>query len=237
MNDTYSLVKILRDDPDLSKRLAKVKEAVAKDKSTLLQNAQEFNKQYEEEIDEGTKKRQKLIAEGKSQGLQEHEISWGSQFLPTRQTPILNFLYFLLRDRSNNVDKQIEQLRKIQEERFKNINIEEMDAESVYMLLKATGDTHLIEEAQDELNKKYGSLQDDFEADDSDNLEEAPEMDSLYFEAIGHDVFKKLKKLKALSRSPNRNEAFAAYTKCIELCESLGINFDKVPCNITSKIS
>ena len=42
-------------------------------------------------------------------------------------------------------------------------------------------------------------------------------------------TFSKLKKLKALSKSPNMNEAFSAYRKCLKLCKEHDVDFDKIP--------
>ena len=45
-------------------------------------------------------------------------------------------------------------------------------------------------------------------------------------------MFDKIKKLKALAQSNNKNEAFLAYSKAIELCKEYGLNYDKIPCYV-----
>ena len=49
---------------------------------------------------------------------------------------------------------------------------------------------------------------------------------------IMKDLLEKIKKLKALSQSPNEKEAFLAYRKCLELCKKYDLEFDKIPCNV-----
>jgi hypothetical protein len=77
-----------------------------------------------------------------------------------------------------------------------------------------------------EQNNKFGSWQHDESAEKT--AESAPEMDEFIYGNLTFDQFNKIKKLKALSRSANKAEAFAAYTKCIEMCKKYNIEFDKV---------
>jgi hypothetical protein len=42
-------------------------------------------------------------------------------------------------------------------------------------------------------------------------------------------TFQKLKKLKALAKSDNEEEAFLAFRKCMELCKKFNLEFDKLP--------
>lgn len=60
-------------------------------------------------------------------------------------------------------------------------------------------------------------------------MENTPELFTYLYGNITLDVFSKLKKLKALSRSSNENEAFRAYRKCLALCEEHKVDFDKIP--------
>jgi len=62
-----------------------------------------------------------------------------------------------------------------------------------------------------------------------DVMENTPELFEYLYGNITMGVFAKLKKLKALSKSGNKNEAFSAYSKCIELCEEHKVDFDKIP--------
>jgi hypothetical protein len=59
--------------------------------------------------------------------------------------------------------------------------------------------------------------------------ENVPGMETFIYGNMTHDEFKKVKKLKALSRSDNENEAFLAYSTCIKLCKKYGLEFDKIP--------
>jgi signal transduction histidine kinase len=54
MEANYSLMAILREDPDFAGALSKKKEAVKKDKQNLISNAKSHTQKYEKEIQEGT---------------------------------------------------------------------------------------------------------------------------------------------------------------------------------------
>jgi hypothetical protein len=184
-----SLMKIL-DDPSLlfdGERLKKIAGEVKKDKNTILKSAEEYNNKHKQEIEEGTLKRKLMIEDGVGRGLKEEDVCRGS-FVPTKYTPILNWLYFLMKE--ENVDVG-------------------------------------WEESRQKYNKQYGHLVDDYE-----EQTEVPEMDELIYGSCSHDMFKKIKKLKALSRSSNKNESFIAYKMCLELCKKYGLEMDKIPCNV-----
>jgi hypothetical protein len=108
-----SLSKILN-DPSLmfdSERLAKKTEEVKKDKKALTNAADHYNQRFQQEIEEGTKKRQMLITDGARRGLSEdHVIGHHGSFIPSVRTPILNFLYFMMRE--ENVDLELEETRR-----------------------------------------------------------------------------------------------------------------------------
>ena len=112
MNNEMSLAKMLN-DPGLlfdNERLQKKINDVKKDKGNLTEAANNYNNRYKEEIEEGTKKRQLLISEGETRGLNEEEsLQQYGRFVPCRRTPILNFLYFMLRE--ENVDLEFEETR------------------------------------------------------------------------------------------------------------------------------
>lgn len=182
-------MKILQ-DPSLlfdEERMKKKIENVKKDKGSILKAAEEYNNRYQEEVEEGTKKRQLMIEDGAKRGLKEKDVCKGS-FVPTKYTPILNWLYFMMREENIDVG---------------------------------------WEESRQKYNQQYGHLEDDYEEQSS-----VPEMDEFVYGNMSHDMFKKIKKLKALSRSDNENEAFIAYRMCIELCERYGLDIDRIPCNI-----
>ena len=93
-----------------------------------------------------------------------------------------------------------------------------------FMVEEKIPEKELLREDQEE---KYRHL-----LHDNQNVEgmaKVPEAFVFLSGKVTHDQFKKLKKLKALSRSPNENEAFAAYRKCIQLCEAFEVDFDKIP--------
>jgi len=238
---TYSLVSILRNDPDLGQRFIKKVKEVEEDKKNLLSNAEKYNKQFEDEIAEGTKKKQLLIAEGAAKGLTEDQINWGGTFLPTVRTPLLNFLYFILREESTDADERIEQLRKDYYTKHGELETEgyetkDLDANALYLLLRESNLSNAdISKVKDTYNQKYGHLQDEYDPDNTE-LKSPAEMDTMMFEQMGHELFKKLKKLKALSYSSNENEAALAHTKFVKLCREYKIDPDKVPCSVKDEL-
>lgn len=195
MESKYSLVSILRNDPDFAEALSRKKAAVKKDKQSLVNAAETYVKKYEQEVIDGTRRKAKLLSEGESNGLTEEEVMKDfGKFLPTVQTPILNLLYFLLRE-SEEIDRDLYKLR-------------------------------------DDYNVKYGGLEDRESEVLSENLDEPPPMFEYLYANMTLETFNKLKKLKALSKSPNEEEAFLAYRKCLALCKKYNLDFDKIPCNV-----
>lgn len=188
-----SLMAIMRDDPEFGRRITKKVAEIKQDKQNLVNAADNYSTKYRQEILEGTQLRGRLLAEGKSKGLSEEEVmSRFGRFVPTVYTPILNLLYFLLRESE-------------EEDRGKYGQ-------------------------RDKLNEQFGHLrEDDFK---SEVLKEPPEMVEYLYGHVTLDMFDKIKKLKALSRSANKHEAFLAYTKGLELCKEHGLDFDKIPCPI-----
>jgi hypothetical protein len=174
------------------------------DKENIVDAANSFSKKYKTEIALGTKKMQKLLEEGKNKGLTDEQVISQAGFMPTVRTPILNMLYFLAR--------------------------EHPDADKIDYNRMFTDVGRDTQEAINENNKKYGGeYYDDKESYGSEN---SPTMDSFIYGNMTNDMFNKIKKLKALSRSPQKAEAFAAYSKCMELCKEYGLEFDKIPCNV-----
>lgn len=205
-----SLLAIMRNDPDYAERLRKRIVEVRKDKEGLLSAADIVAQQHAKEIEEGTRKKQLLLTEGEKRGLGEEDVmrAYG-RFLPTKHTPILNLLYFILRE---DAAPAFEELRREFFEKFGH----EYDGLS-----------------RNELEEKYGR-EEHLEPVD-DNVEEPPTMDEFIYGNLTHDMFKKIKKLKALSRSPNEKEAYLAYRACLKLCDKYGLEFDKIPCNIEKR--
>ena len=204
MNSNFSIDK-LRDDPDFAALFAKKAVDIRKNKADLLEAAKSYQKKYKKEIDEGAIKRQLMLTEGKAKGLKEEEIFRHNQlFIPTAQTPILNYLYFMLRE-SDDHFAAIKVLRAA----------EDLDKE--LGLLK------------EEFDKKYGNeVHKDF---GDKNEKEVPNLVSFIYGKIGDDTFSTIKKLKTLSMSENELEAFTAFRKGRELCAKYHIEWDKVPIN------
>ena len=83
------------------------------------------------------------------------------------------------------------------------------------------------EEIRYEQEEKYRHLL--HEDQNVQNMEKVPEAFVFLSGKVTYEQFQKLKKLKALSRSSNKHEAFSAYSKCLELCEAFEVEFDKIP--------
>lgn len=219
MEQNYSLMAILRQDPDFAGALAKKTEAVKQDKKNLLTAATTYTQKYEKEIQEGTKKRQKLISDGRDSGLNEDEaLSQYGQFLPSVYTPILNWLFFTFRE-----EKEAPQTSKMQLEELTQYYINKFGYDGFIKRLEA-GSEYTKENYSDELV--------DILSEDS---EQPVEMDTFIYGEMTNATFQKIKKLKALSQSPNEKEAFLAYRKCLELCKKYNLEFDKVPCATRKK--
>lgn len=208
--NNLSLLAIMKDRPDLTERLEKGIEEVKKSKQGLLAAAETVGAQHVEEIEEGTRRKQLLLAEGERRGLDEEEAmkAYG-RFLPTKRTPILNLLYFILKEEA---PPAWQELRK---EFFEKFGYE-------YDNL-----------TPEQLENKYGEEEHTESVDD--NVKEPPTMEEFIYGNLTHDMFKKIKKLKAMSRGGTEKEAFMAYRMCLKLCKKYGLDFDKVPCNIENK--
>jgi len=220
MEQNYSLMAILRQDPDFAGALTKKTEAVKKDKKSLITAATTYTQKYEKEINEGTKLRQRLITDGREKGMNEDEalhnyaITSG-KFLPSIYTPILNWLFFTFRE-----EAEAPQTAKMELEELTQYYINKFGYEGFIKRLEAGSEyTHEVysEELEDLL---------------SDDTEQPVEMDSFIYGEMTSGTFQKIKKLKALAQSPNEREAYLAYRKCLELCKKHKLEFDKVPCNL-----
>lgn len=110
MKSELSLISILNRDADLTKKLERLTQEVKEDKLNLIEAAEEYNREYEAEVIEGTKKKQKLLTDGYSRGMSKDDAekyAYQGGFLPSIQIPILNFLYFLLRE-TEEIDREME---------------------------------------------------------------------------------------------------------------------------------
>ncbi len=203
MND-LSMLAIIRDNPNYAKQLEKRVKEVKQDKANLLTAAAKIAQEHAAEIEEGTRKRQLLITEGKKRGLSETEVltSYG-RFLPTKWTPILNLLYFILREEA---PPAFEELRKEFFEKFGH----EYDGLN-----------------KEQLEEKYG--QEEHTEPVDENVEDTPTMETFIYGNMTHKTYQTIKKLKRLSPdSSNEHEAFLAYRCCMKLCEKFSLDFDKV---------
>jgi hypothetical protein len=208
MSTEMILARLMREDALFAERLRRNMKLIEQDKKNLLNRADEYGQLHQQEIEEGTKKMQLLLTEGKARGLTEEEVVGSvGRFLPTRRTPILNMLYFMLREDT----PQWLDIKKEFEARFGGIH-EDYD----------------MDESQ--LNKKYGHLE--YEEKMSDNVKEPQDMDTFIYGNMTHATFQRIKKLKAMSRGKNENESFIAYRMCLELCRKHSLEFEKVPCDI-----
>ena len=200
-----------RYDGDFSERIRKTTKEIEADKKNILTRAKDYEGRYKEEIDEGTRKRQLLLTQAGDPADPKEQArilaSYG-KFLPTKYTPILNMLYFMLREEEGPDWMAIKK-----------------EYDQTYGGIHEDDDL-----SREDLEKKYGDLM--HEDEKYEDVKEPESMDSFIYGNCTHDTFKKIKKLKALSKSRNENEAFLAYRMCIQLCERYGLEFDKIPCNI-----
>jgi hypothetical protein len=166
-----SLISIIREDPEFGKRISKKVIEIKQDKKNLLNIADEYGSKYKQEILEGTERRAKLLTEGKSRGLTEEEVmqEYG-RFLPSIKTPILNLLYYLLKESEDDCfygknhyrekDKLNERFGHLREEELK----QEIMGDAPQMMEFLYGNLTL---EQFEILKKLKAMT------QSDNIEEA----------------------------------------------------------------
>jgi hypothetical protein len=233
-----SLISIMRDDPDFGKRLAKKVETIKEDKRHLVETAAEYSQRYQDEIVEGTKLRAKLLTEGASKGLSEEQIlsSYG-RFVPTVYTPILNMLYFLLRESDTEYAGRYQKRDEINELLLKNRQLEHDVGEKnltseEFRTLIDEKIKEIYEETFSTEQRKKMNAEIAKETREPASLKPTPEMVEFLYGNITLDMFNKIKKLKALSKSPNEQEAFQAYRKAVDLCKQYNLDFDRIPCYV-----
>lgn len=210
-----SLMAIMRDDPDMARRLEQGRKEVEQTKNKLSENASQYAQIYAEEIAEGTEKRKLLLTNGARQGKDEAAVlqEYG-KFIPSDKTPIMNFLFFLMRD-GNHADW-------LGIHKKMNVKFGHAEKETVKQVAQAV--------TEDELDQIFGLMVHDDEK--YANVQEPQEMDRYIYGNMTHEMFVKIKKLKALSTSDNENEAFMAYRLALKLCKKYGLELDKIPCDI-----
>ena len=217
-----TLAKLFTDEVAF-KHLKDVQAAVKIDQVNLKEAASAYQSKYKVRIKEGTKKKQLLIEEGKSDGLNEGEsLQRYGEFLPSVQTPILNYLHFLTEEYYTEQDKKDDILREeLDKEHGADYHYDfDMDQLSEEGETKNRELNHLNEAAQ--------ALQ---EAFPSKKYKTVPNVESFIYTNMDVGTFGRIKKLKALSLSENEEEAHSAWTKCMELCAKYNISMDDIPCS------
>jgi hypothetical protein len=231
----------MRDDPDFGRRISKKVQEVKQDKQNILHAADEYGKRYEEEIIEGTKQRQLLLENGARRGLSEAQVmSEYGRFVPTVYTPILNFLYFMLRETEKEDSAKYRRRDAINEALIRAGQLSHDDVEAdlssaelealIDEKLKELKEEQLIDERRQKLNKKFME-----EEGDDAQLKDTPDMVEFLYGNLSLDDFNRVKKLKALAQSPNDEEAFLAFKKCRELCKQFNLDYDRIPCYVQKR--
>jgi hypothetical protein len=196
----FSIEK-MKEDPDFTQLFKQKATEIKATKANLVEAAKSYQDKYSDEIDRGTRKRQLMLQEGAAKGLNEEQVFQNnSLFIPTKQTPILNYLFFLLRE----------------------TKVEDIDIRVLRNSVDGDKDFRLLKE---EYEKKYGAeLHEEHE-------NPLPNMMKFAYGTIDDQTMNTLKKLKTLSESENREEGFAAYRKCLDLCKKYNIEFSQIPVN------
>jgi hypothetical protein len=211
MENTLSLMAIFRDDPSMADRLSKATKEVEEYSTALNTAASSVQSQYSREIEEGTRQKQLLLENGKRSGKTEEQVlSEYGKYIPTVHTPILNLLFFLLRDGEKK------DWLKVHKEINESVGSVNKDIEAV-----------ASSEELDRICERLVHEDEKFE-----NVNEPQEMDRFIYGNMSHEMFVRIKKLKALSTSDNQNEAFTAFQLCNKLCKKYGLEFHKIPCNV-----
>lgn len=246
--NNLSLLNIIHDDPEFGKRIAKKVHEIKKDKANIMELADTYGGLHRNEIMEGTLKRAKLLSEGKERGLTEQEILSCAGFYPTIQTPILNLLYFLLRESENDPyygNRNYQTRDRINEILVRENQLdhedgsEDIDSSQIDSILDELQKTMYSETKSEEkrtkINTEFNKEKETRPVEEKTELKEAPDMvEYLYGEAT-LEQFSLIKKLKALTTSPNINEAAQAFIKGRELCNKCGLDWEKIPCYIDKR--
>lgn len=248
-----SLVSIMQSDPEFGRRISKKVEEIKQDKKNLLEIANTYENKYKKEILEGTELRNRLLTEGTGQGLSEEQVmvNYG-RFVPCLRTPILNLLYFMLREsegdnyygthhyeRRDRMDESlIKNGRASIEETYNSPNFSEMSEAEAEKIL----DEFIDDRFAPPSSSKRKSINAAFEAEkqtrpeeENVTLKEPENMVEYLYGDLTLEQFDVLKKLKSLTQSPNVPEATLAFRKGKELCEKFGLEWEKIPCHYKKK--
>jgi len=244
----------MNSDPEFGKRISKKVEEIKADKKNLSDIAQTYESKYKQEILEGTEFRNRLITEGTKQGLSEEQILGSlGRFVPCVRTPILNLLYFMLRESENDTyfgrghyerrDQMNESLIKTGkasiDESYKNVNFSDMSESEAEHIL----DEFLDESFASPSSPQRNALNASFESErlsrpkeEEVKLKEPENMVEYLYGDLTLAQFDVLKKLKALaSCNVNPHESFLAWKKGNDLCKKYGLEWDKIPSSIKHK--
>ena len=240
--NNLSLISIMRDDPEFGIRISKKVQEIKVDKEHLTSASKRYEEKYKQEILEGTELRNRLITEGTQKGLSEAEIigSYG-KFVPCLRTPLLNMLFFILRESDDDPvygktlyskrDKINEHLIETKQiDHNKNNNLTESQAEEI--LNKFIDDSFIP--VSSNVRKQVNSVFEN-EEPSTDSMKEPEKMEEFLYSNLTLDQFEILKKLKNLSQSNNINEATLAFRKGKELCEKYELNWEKIPCRVEKR--
>ena len=242
LDKELSLITIMKGDPSFSERIKKVSKKIQKDRRSVLNMANQYSKKYEREIAEGTEQEKLLLTEGANNGLSRNEtMTRYGRFLPTVRTPILNWLYFFMEEEKGIMNESYLS-EQAMDSRMTSINLmlAELNEPQIEWEDFRNFSSELVDEITDKIKSQHNKRFGGFEHSGlnkigeyvSKDLEAAPEMMEYLYGNLTLDTFNKLKKLKALTKSPNENEAFRAYRTCMKLCDKYGLEFDKIPLNI-----
>ena len=243
MSSNLSLLSIVRDDPEFGRRISKKVEEIKANKENLLNTADDYGKRYQQEILEGTELRNKLLTEGSSRGLKEEEImaSYG-KFVPTVYTPLLNMLYFILREsdddfyygrdmykRRDAINETLVKMNELDHHDNDSIGIGNFDAILDEVQKNLYKETKSAIERFD-INKKLYDETKQSPPEDVTKLKDPEKMEEFLYGNLTLEQFDTLKKLKALSQSDNISEATLAFTKGKHLCQKYQLDWERIPC-------
>jgi Protein of unknown function (DUF2786) len=101
----------------IADRIAQGKKEIIRDARKISGIASEYNARFQREIEDGTRQRQLLLEQHPGEKEEEVLEKYG-KFLPSKSTPILNFLYFFINEGYNS---ERELLREVQDKKYGNL--------------------------------------------------------------------------------------------------------------------
>lgn len=243
----------MQSDPEFGRRISKKVEEIKQDKKNLLEIANTYSEKYHQEILEGEELRNHLLTEGTKQGLSEEQIigSYG-RFVPCLRTPLLNLLYFMLREsegdnyygkhhyeRRNQMNESLIKNGKASiEETYNSPNFAEMSESEAERILDEFIDDRFASRSSPErksINAAFDAERKTRPKEEDVMLKEPEDMVEYLYGDLTLDQFDVLKKLKSLTQSPNVPEATLAFRKGKELCAKYGLDWAKIPCYYRKK--